>query len=161
MTSGEQNRNAGRETGPRGESWSKLWLAPEGPQPARAVIDQTGPHRILLLVDDVDQGDWLQEELRQAGASVAWATRGREGLELLRSGAVDLVVSEMGLPDLPGIDLLRELGALPDMPKVILTTSRHSDFLAARAIERGASAVLCKPFAIEQLLALVGRLLGN
>jgi CheY-like chemotaxis protein len=120
-----------------------------------------GDRRILLIAEDEDLGDWLLEEFRRAGAVVALATSGREGLALVQSGLVDVVVSEMGLTDLPGIDLLRELRTMSKMPKVILTTSRNSDFLAKRAIEQGASAVLCKPFGIGQLWALVAQALGN
>jgi DNA-binding response OmpR family regulator len=65
------------------------------------------------------------------------------------------------MPDLPGMDLLRELGGMTKMPKVILTTSRHSDFLANRAIEHGASAILSKPFDMQRLLMLLARLLGD
>jgi len=117
--------------------------------------------RILLIAEDPDLGDWLLEEFHHAGAIVALATSGREGLELIRSGLVEVVISEMGLPDLPGMDLLREIQSMPTRPKVILTTSRHSDFLAMRAIEHGASAVLCKPFRMEHLLVLVARSLEN
>jgi DNA-binding response OmpR family regulator len=135
-----------------------------GTEPPRirvgAIQSQHG-QRILIIADDPDFGDWLLDEFRHAGSSVALATSGREVLDLLRSGLVDVVISEMGLPDLPGMDLLRALRSLPKIPKVILTTSRHSDFLAMRAIEHGASAVLCKPFRMEQLLAVVARSLGN
>lgn len=111
--------------------------------------------RILILADDPDFGDWLQEELRSSGCTVALATTGREAMGLLRSGLVDVVLSEMGLPDLPGMDLLREVGAMNRKPKVILTTSRPSEFLANRARQNGASAVLNKPFRMEQLLSLI------
>lgn len=121
---------------------------------------QPGP-RILLLAEDPDLGDWLLEEFRYVGCAVALATRGREGLQFLQSGLVDVVISEMGLQDLPGLDLMRELHGLSRMPKVILTTNRHSDFLAARAIESGASAVLNKPFRMEELLAAIARSLVN
>jgi DNA-binding response OmpR family regulator len=149
-----------RETPP-----AKMWLANaadlEPRPPTSQSARQGSARRVLLLVDDPDQGHWLLDELRQAGVAVAWSTKGREGLTLVRSGLVDLVVAEMGLPDLPGLDLLREIGDLPVLPKVILTTSRQSDYLAARAIEHGASAVLSKPYAIDQLLGLVVRLLAN
>jgi CheY-like chemotaxis protein len=121
---------------------------------------QQGP-RVLLIADDPDLGDWLLEEFQHVGCAVALATRGQDGLELLRSGLVDVVISEMGLPDLPGMDLLRELQTLAKIPKVILTTSRDSDSLASRAIQNGASAVLRKPFRMEQLLTSIARALGN
>jgi DNA-binding response OmpR family regulator len=123
-------------------------------------IWQQGP-RILILAEDAVLGESLLEEFQEKGCAVALATRGRDGLRLLRSGLVDLVVSEMALPDLPGMDLLQEVRTLTRRPKVILTTRHHSDYLASRAIENGASAVLCKPIDIAQVLALVARVLGN
>jgi len=117
--------------------------------------------RILLVVDDPDFGDWLLDEFKYVGCAVALATRGAEGLPLIRSGLVDVVISEMGLPDLPGLDLLRALRGMSKSPKVILTTNRHSDFLAARAMEDGASAVLSKPFPMEDLLSAITRSLAN
>jgi len=125
-----------------------------------AIQPQHG-QRILIIADDPDFGDWLLDEFRHAGSAVALATSGKEVLDLLRSGLVDVVISEMGLRDMPGMDLLRELQSLPKMPKVILTACHHSDFLESRAIENGASAVLCKPFRIEQLFASIARALGN
>lgn len=117
--------------------------------------------RILIVAEDVAFGDWVFEEFQSSGCAVALATTGREALGLLKSGPVDVVVSEMGLPDLPGMDLLRHVRDMSRKPKVILTTTRQSAFLTARALENGASAVLGKPFRIEQLLALVATALGN
>ena len=127
---------------------------------ARGSYFQQGA-RILLVANDPDFGDWLLEEFKYVGCPVALATRGLDGLSLMRSGLVDVVVSEMGLPDLPGMDLLRELQGMDKAPKVILTTNRHSDLLAARALENGASAVLCKPFQMEQLFAAIAHSLVN
>jgi DNA-binding response OmpR family regulator len=145
---------------------SGVWLATEdlGGEPYRpssAAVYMGSCWRILLLIDDPDLGDWLLDEFRLVNATVALATKGREGLPLARSGLVDAVISEMGLPDLPGMDLLRELDGMTKMPKVILTTSRSSDFLAKRAIEHGASAVLHKPFDMQRLLMLMMHLLGD
>jgi DNA-binding response OmpR family regulator len=124
-------------------------------------IWQQGP-RILIIAEDPDYGDWVQDEFQANGCAVALSTTGREAIDLLRSGLVDVVLSEMGMSDLPGMDLLREVGAMNRKPKVILTTSRPSEFLAKRAIENGATAVLCKPFQIEELFKLVkNALLGN
>jgi CheY-like chemotaxis protein len=171
MMGGNQSKTSGAGThGPLpgvrpGGVWQTTSVevgAAEESSPARTgtMQGQSGP-RILVIADDPDLGDWLLEEFHHAGSAVAVATSGREGLELIRSGLVDVVISEIGLPDLPGMDLLRELQGMPRIPKVILTTTRHSDFLASRAIENGASAVLCKPFRMEQLMASVAHALGN
>lgn len=167
MTSGQQNVVKGGTPTSASARPAKMWLAStassetKGPGVQVDSASEAQARRILLLVDDPDQGHWLLDELRERAAPVAWSTKGREGLSLVRSGLVDVVVAEMGLPDLPGLDLLRELRSLPAMPKVILTANHRSEFLAARAIEGGASAVLCKPYTIDQLLALVAHLFGN
>lgn len=153
--------NALADVGPASAFWLAESVGAIATVPPALSHGAREPWRVLLLVGDTDLGEWLMEELRLLHAAVALSTNGRDGLELARSGLVDVVISEMGLPDLPGMDLLRELRAGPKMPKVILTTSRHSDFLAKRAIEDGASAVLAKPFRIEQLIALLTSVLGN
>ena len=150
---------------PPGEKWQTPSIA-SGAATERARVRAAGTSslhgpRILLIADDPDLGDWLLEEFQHVGCAVALATRGQDGLALLRSDLVDIVISEMGLADLPGMDLLRELQGMIRMPKVILTTSRPSDFLASRAIQNGASAVLRKPFRMEQLLAAIAHALGN
>ena len=117
--------------------------------------------RVLLVAQDPDFGDWLLEEFKYVGCALALATRGQDALSLMGSGLVDVVVAEMSLPDLPGMDLLRELRGMEKAPKVILTVNRRSDFLVARAMENGASAVLCKPFRMEQLFAAITRSLAN
>ena len=117
--------------------------------------------RILVMADDPDFGDWLLEEFQNSGCTVALATRGHEALGLLRSGLVDLVVAEMGFPEMPGMDLLRALQKMRKRPKVILTATRQSEYLKSRAVANGASAVLCKPFRMEQLLVLVATALGD
>jgi CheY-like chemotaxis protein len=172
MTESEGKRTLGMEDGigrqgGLGEANSSgVWLADadlagEGYRPFSVAAHAGKCWRILLLIEDPDLGDWLLEEFRLVNAVVALSTKGRQGLALARSGLADVVVSEMGLSDLPGMDLLRELGGMTKMPKVILMTSRHSDFLAKRAIEHGASAVLSKPFDMQRLLTLLAHLLGD
>lgn len=171
MMSEKQSNVGGAETEVAGHESQPLGPWPASASEAGDDVERTrlragwaqlqhGP-RILLLADDPDLGDWLLDEFRYVGCVVALATRGKDGLQLVRSGLVDVVISEMGLPDLPGMDLLRELHGMPKMPKVILMTNRRSGFLATRAIENGVSAVLCKPFRMEELLAAIERSLVN
>ena len=149
-----------------GTSTSGIWLAQSVTEPPPGTViaqepQKSGSWRILLMIEDIDLGEWLLGELRLLGAFVAWSTKASEGLTLARSGLVDVVIAEMGLPDLHGMDLLRELRNMTKMPKVILTTSCHFDFLAKRAIEGGATAILSKPIQMEQLEELLTRLLGD
>ncbi len=170
MIGGKQNEQGGTETqqlipgvqlpkggrsAPGGESGS---AAPDGRVTSPRAV---GRQRILVIEDDEEMGDWLLEEFRRASFVVALATTGREGLGLIRSGLVDVVVSDMELRDLTGLDLLREIQGLSPAPKIIVTTSSASHLLVLGAIKLGASAVLCKPFGIGQLFTILARSLGN
>ena len=120
-----------------------------------------GSRRILVIEDDLDMGEWLLEEFRSTRFVVGLATTGREGIGLIRSGLVDVVVSDMDVHDLPGLNVLHEIRGMIAAPKIILTTNTHSHILVLGALKHGANAVLRKPFRMNQLLALLARVLGS
>lgn len=123
-------------------------------------IWQQGP-RILIVAEDPDFGGWLLESFQARGSTVALATTGKEGKDLLQSGLVDVVLAEMTMSDLPGMTLLQEVESLSRKPKVFLTTIGGREFLVQRALQNGATAVLQRPFPIERLVALVKTSLGD
>ncbi len=123
-------------------------------------IWQQGP-RILIVAEDPDFGGWLLESFQARGSTVALATTGKEGKDLLQSGLVDVVLAEMTMSDLPGMTLLQEVESLSRKPKVFLTTIGDREFLVQRALQNGATAVLQRPFPIERLVALVKTSLGD
>jgi DNA-binding NtrC family response regulator len=125
-------------------------------RPARAVI--------LVVDDDEAQRDSLKEDLEQEGFAVELAAGGRAGVERVKRGGVDLVVSDVKMPDLDGLDLLREVRAIEPTLGVIIITGFGSIDTAFRAVKLGASDFLTKPFDTERLLvtiknALAGRAL--
>ena len=125
-------------------------------RPARAVI--------LVVDDDEAQRDSLKEDLEQEGFAVEVAAGGRAGVERVKRGGVDLVVSDVKMPDLDGLDLLREVRAVEPTLGVIIITGFGSIDTAFRAVKLGASDFLTKPFDTERLLvtiknALAGRAL--
>ena len=100
--------------------------------------------KILLVEDDTKIARFVELELAHEGYSVVKAFDGRQGLELAESGGFDLMLLDIMLPGLNGLEVLRRLRRASDMP-VIMLTARDS----------GADDYITKPFAIEELLARI------
>ena len=103
----------------------------------------------------------LVEELGDAGYRVRAAPGGHQGLELARGERMDLVITDLRMPDLDGFDLIRDLSALPDPPHIIMITAFGSIETAIKAVKLGAYNFITKPFEIEELLILVDKALGE
>jgi two-component system NtrC family response regulator len=114
----------------------------------------------LLLIDDDDSLRRVTEfTLQDDGYAVLTASNGREGLELFRSTPVDLVLSDVRMPELDGMDLLPQLKAMqPDLP-VIMLTAHGTISAAVEAMKLGAFDYLTKPFSRDQLRASVRKAL--
>jgi DNA-binding NtrC family response regulator len=120
-----------------------------------------GRATILVVDDDVAQCDFLKEELEREGYSVEVANGGRPGVERVKRGGIDLVVSDVKMPDLDGLDLLREIRAVEPCPYVITVTGFGSIDTAIRAVKLGAYDYLTKPFEIEHLLLTIKKALSE
>jgi DNA-binding NtrC family response regulator len=121
-----------------------------------------GTSATLLVVEDDDaMRDLLVEELRDAGHRVVSAPRGRLGLELARAEPVDLVVTDLRMPDLDGFDLIRDLSALADPPHIVMITAFGSIETAIKAVKLGAYDYITKPFEIDELLLVIDKGLGE
>jgi two-component system response regulator HydG len=125
-----------------------------------AAPDQ-GRATILVVDDDVAQCDYLKEELEREGYGVEVANGGRPGVERVKRGGIDLVVSDVKMPDLDGLDLLREVRAVEPCPYVITVTGFGSIDTAIRAVKLGAYDYLTKPFEIEHLLLTIKKALSE
>jgi DNA-binding NtrC family response regulator len=126
---------------------------PAAPDASRATI--------LVVDDDVAQCDFLKEELEREGYSVEVANGGRPGVERVKRGGIDLVVSDVKMPDLDGLDLLREIRAVEPCPYVITVTGFGSIDTAIRAVKLGAYDYLTKPFETEHLLLTIKKALSE
>jgi two-component system, NtrC family, response regulator AtoC len=114
-----------------------------------------------VVDDDVAQCDFLKEELEREGYSVEVANGGRPGIERVKRGGIDLVVSDVKMPDLDGLDLLREIRAVEPCPYVITVTGFGSIDTAIRAVKLGAYDYLTKPFETEHLLLTIKKALSE
>ncbi len=122
---------------------------------------RTQPGVILVVDDDADMREFLKDELAREGFTVELASGGRAGVERVKQGGVDLVVSDVKMPDLDGLDLLREIRAVPLPPHVITITAFGSIDTAIRAVKLGAFDYITKPFEIDQLLITVEQALAE
>ena len=122
--------------------------------------DAPVPATILVVEDDAATSAFLMELLRDAGYHVQGAALGRAALAQLEERAVDLVLLDWWLPDIPGVAVCRQIRATLDatLPIVVLTADTRAE-LAATAREAGVTAYLTKPIApavlLDQVAALV------
>jgi DNA-binding NtrC family response regulator len=115
---------------------------------------------ILLVDDNIDLLENLAEILREAGAEVAPASHVAGALALLAAKSFDLVITDMRMPGMDGVELLQEIHRRwPALPAVVMTAYSRDSTLH-RAWEQGILTVLPKPVDVRALLALVERLRG-
>jgi DNA-binding NtrC family response regulator len=107
--------------------------------------------RVLLVDDQPELRRVLRRNLSKLGYEVVEASNGRAAIELARQEHFDVVISDVRMPDLGGLDLLRELHGLdPDLPVVLMSGGLDDDAeLAAK--EYGAFAYLMKPVPFEHI----------
>jgi CheY-like chemotaxis protein len=118
------------------------------------------PGRILVVDDNAELRRGYRRMLSSAGHVVAEASNGREGLELLAREGFDLVISDVQMPDMNGIELLRRAHeADPGLPVLLLSGDPDLDS-ALKAVEYGALEYLTKPVKLEKLRASATRAIG-
>ena len=116
--------------------------------------------RILLVEDEEKLARMVELELKYEGYQVEKALDGRKGLELALSGGFDLVLLDIMLPQLSGMEVLRRLRRESQIP-VIMLTARDSVVDKVAGLDSGADDYVTKPFAIEELLARIRAVLRN
>jgi DNA-binding NtrC family response regulator len=122
--------------------------------------------QLLIVDDDAAMREFLAESLGDEGYRVEAAGGGRAGVERVRQGGIDLVVSDVKMPDMDGLDMLAEIratsggdGGAP--PHVIIVTAFGSIETAKRALKLGAHDYITKPFEVEDLFVAVEKALDE
>lgn len=110
--------------------------------------------RILIVEDEEKLARMVELELQYEGYEVEKAADGRTGLEKAQSGRFRLVLLDIMLPELSGMEVLRRLRRTSQVP-VILLTARDAVTDKVSGLDAGANDYLTKPFAIEELLARI------
>ena len=119
----------------------------------------------VLIVDDDDGVRYtIAGILEDHDVEVAQASNGTEALALLDADPTNtpgLVITDLRMPGMSGLDLLDELVSRPDPPKVVLITAHGSERMAVDAVKRGAYDYFRKPFDIDELISVVDRALES
>jgi two-component system response regulator ArlR len=109
---------------------------------------------ILIVEDEEKIARFLELELIHEGYEVKKSTDGREGLSLALGGGFDLILLDLMLPGMSGLELMRRLRKSSDVP-VIMLTARDAVMDKVSGLDLGADDYVTKPFAIEELLARI------
>ncbi len=111
--------------------------------------------RILIVEDDPTIGVGLVTALQTNGYFADWAETGCDALRRADADAPELILLDLGLPDLDGIEVCRKLRASVPEATIVMLTARHDEIDVVVGLEAGADDYLTKPFRLAELLARV------
>jgi two-component system, OmpR family, KDP operon response regulator KdpE len=124
------------------------------------VEDPKIAHCVLVIDDEPQIRKFVDISLRSQGYATLLAETGQQGLTLLASKGADIVVLDLGLPDMDGRQVLQELRQWSRVPVIVLTVRSDEDEKVA-LLDAGANDYVTKPFGVEELLARIRALLRN
>lgn len=110
--------------------------------------------RVLIIEDEAKIARFLELELTHEGYEVVKSADGREGLDLALAGGFDIILLDIMLPGLNGLEVIRRLRHSSQVP-VIMLTARDAVMDKVSGLDMGADDYVTKPFAIEELLARI------
>jgi two-component system response regulator MprA len=128
-------------------------------QDARVNVKTDARSRVLVVDDDLDVRDSLRRALGYAGYTVSTAANGADALSAVAQAPVDLIILDVLMPMLNGIDTCRALRGRGVATPVLVLTARDAVDDRVAGLEAGADDYLVKPFALRELLARVNALL--
>jgi len=111
-------------------------------------------YRILVVDDEPAVTDLLAYNLRKAHYDVLIAADGHEALRLARESTPDLILLDLMIPEVDGMDVCRELRKTSGVP-IIMITARGEEIDRVLGLELGADDYMCKPFSVRELLARI------
>jgi len=111
--------------------------------------------QILLVEDDETIGEVLTASLRSHGYGVSWAFTGTQALARAEAGAVDLVLLDLGLPDLDGVEVCRRLRLVQPAAVLVMLTARSAEMDVVVGLEAGADDYLVKPVRLAEFHARI------
>jgi two-component system KDP operon response regulator KdpE len=114
-----------------------------------------GPLRVLVVDDEPAILRFLRPGLATQGYVVSEAHDGQTALDAIRRKAVDLVVLDLGLPDMDGLDLVSTVRESGETMPIIVLSSRATEGVKVKALDLGADDYVTKPFGIDELLARI------
>ena len=111
--------------------------------------------KVLIIEDDKDIAALLEMHLRDAGHHVTVTHDGVQGLELATAASHALIILDLMLPGIDGLEICKRVRALPHYTAILMLTARSSELDRVLGLELGADDYLTKPFSIKELLARV------
>jgi DNA-binding response OmpR family regulator len=111
--------------------------------------------RVLVVEDDEPIAEPLVRAIRRDGHDAHWARTGAEALEAAAADVFDLVVLDLGLPDIDGIDVCQRLRRADKDLAILVLTARSEEFDAIVGLDAGADDYVTKPFRVGELLARI------
>lgn len=115
--------------------------------------------RILLVEDDQLLGEGIVAGLKLQHYNVEWFTSGKPSLQTLKHENFDLVVLDLGLPDMDGLEVLQQLRSLGVVTPVLILTARDALDDRIRGLDAGSDDYMVKPFDLDELYARVRALI--
>lgn len=115
------------------------------------------PLRILVVDDEELVLDLLQSTLQRGGYEVQTASDGPSAVEWLRSAKFDLLITDVRMPRMDGLSLVREARRQSATMPIVIITGESSEATAIEAINLGVTGYLTKPFGIERVLSVTAR----
>ncbi len=109
--------------------------------------------RLLLVEDDEILGDGLVEGLKMEGYAVDWLTNGKLADEALKLNSYELIVLDLNLPDMEGLDILKALRARKDETPVMVLTAKDTVPDRVLGLDSGADDFVIKPFELDEVCA--------
>lgn len=114
-----------------------------------------GPLRVLVVDDEPAIRRFLRVGLTAQGYIVSETEEGTKTIDTARRGGTDMILLDLGLPDIDGIDVLKRIRAIPSAVPIIVLTSRDDEAVKVEALDLGADDYVTKPFGIDELLARI------
>jgi len=124
-------------------------------------IDDRTSLRVLVVDDEYVICDACELVLSEAGCKVDHETTGQSGITAIQDKAYDLVLLDLKLPDIDGMEVLRKIGAMNSSPRVIIMTGYSSISNAVLAMKLGAADYLLKPFTDDELVSAIEKALSK
>lgn len=124
-------------------------------------VQSRGRARVLVVDDEASIRDLLSKALALADYDVETVPDGRAAVGRLRAGTYDLLITDLRMPGMDGLTLIREARQLSPALPVVVITAYSSEASAIEAIDLGVSGYLTKPFRITKILATSAKALGE
>ncbi|MGH2676641.1 MAG: response regulator, partial [Actinomycetota bacterium] len=124
------------------------------PRTRRSALEADGHGRILVVEDEDSLADSIRYNLEREGFTVEVAPDGRVALERFRDSRADLVILDLMLPEVTGLDVCRAIRLESSVP-VIMVTAKDSEADKVAGLELGADDYVTKPFSMRELVSRV------